>query len=253
MEELKDKVAIITGAASGIGRASALRFAEEGARLMLGDLDGDGGEALAAELRSRGSQAQFRRCDVSRPTDCEALVEEALAHYGRLDAAFNNAGISDGPVPPGTADYPLELWDRMIAVNLSSVFYCMRCQLPAMLGNGGGAIVNTASIAGQIGFAGVPGYVASKHGVVGLTRTVAVEYAGRGIRCNAIAPGLIETPMTRPVFEVPQFRDMAAATVPAARLGRAEEVANLVVWLCSDRASYANGAVFPVDGGFLAK
>jgi NAD(P)-dependent dehydrogenase (short-subunit alcohol dehydrogenase family) len=243
----------ITGAASGIGRAAALRFAAEGARLVLADIGAEAGEALAAELRGAGGAAIFVRTDVSKAADCEALVRAAVDKFGRLDAAFNNAGISDGPLPPGTIDYPLELWDRMIAVNLSSVFYCLRYQVRAMLDNGGGAIVNTASIAGQIAFAGLPGYVASKHGVVGLTRTVAVEYGARGIRCNALAPGIIDTPMTQPVFAVPQFRDMVGATVPAARTGTAEEVANMAVWLCSDRASYANGAVFAVDGGFLAR
>lgn len=253
MNELKDKVAIITGAASGIGRAAALRFAAEGARLVLADVGAEAGEALAAELRGQGKEAVFVRTDVSKAAECEALVRAAVERFGRLDAAFNNAGISDGPMPPGTIDYPLELWDRLIAVNLSSVFYCLRYQVRAMLSNGGGAIVNTASIAGQIAFAGVPGYVASKHGVVGLTKTVAVEYGAQGVRCNAVAPGLIETPMTKPVFEVQQFKDMVTATVPSARVGTAEEIANMVVWLCSDRASYANGAVFAVDGGFLAR
>ena len=253
MNELSNKVAIITGASSGIGRAAALRFAEEGARLVLADIGAEAGAALAAELRAKGSAAIFVRTDVSRAADCEALAQAALEKFGRLDAAFNNAGISDGPLPPGTIDYPLELWDRMIAVNLSGVFYCLRYQVRAMLKTGGGAIVNTASVAGQIAFAGVPGYVASKHGVVGLTRTIAVEYGAQGIRCNALAPGLIETPMTQLVFAVQQFRDMVTATVPAARTGTAQEVANMVVWLCSDRASYANGAVFAVDGGFLAR
>ncbi|MDE0854580.1 MAG: SDR family oxidoreductase [Nevskia sp.] len=253
MNELKDKVAIITGAASGIGRAAALRFAAEGARLVLADVGAEAGEALAAELRGQGKEAVFVRTDVSKAAECEALVRAAVERFGRLDAAFNNAGISDGPMPPGTIDYPLELWDRLIAVNLSSVFYCLRYQVRAMLATGGGAIVNTASIAGQIAFAGVPGYVASKHGVVGLTKTVAVEYGAQGVRCNAVAPGLIETPMTKPVFEVQQFKDMVTATVPSARVGTAEEIANMVVWLCSDRASYANGAVFAVDGGFLAR
>ena len=178
----------------------------------------------------------------------------AVEMFGGLDILFNNAGISDGPMPPGIVDYPLELWDRMIAVNLSGVFYGLRCQVRAMLANpGGGAIVNTASVAGQIGFGGIPGYVAGKHGVIGLTRSVAVEYGAKGIRCNAIAPGFIETPMTAPVFQVPQFRDMTAAQVPAARVGTAEEVANMALWLCSDRSSYANGGVYAVDGGFLAK
>jgi len=192
MNELQNKVALITGAASGIGRAAAIRCAEEGAKLVLADVDTRAGEALAAEL----PQAVFQRCDVSKHEQCTALVTLAQKTYGRLDIAFNNAGISDGPIPPGTLDYPLELWDRIIAVNLSSVFYCLRAQVRAMLETGGGSIVNTASIAGQIAFPGVPGYVAAKHGVVGLTKTVAVEYGARGIRCNAIAPGFIETPMT---------------------------------------------------------
>ncbi len=260
MNELNNKVAIITGASSGIGRAAALRFAEEGARLVLADIGAEAGEALAAELRGKGSEAIFVRTDVSKAEQCEALVQAAVDKFGRLDAAFNNAGISDGPLPPGTIDYPLELWDRLIAVNLSSVFYCLRYQVRAMLANGGGAIVNTASIAGQIAFAGVPGYVASKHGVVGLTKTIAVEYGAQGVRCNAVAPGIIETPMTRPVFEVQQFRDMVARHSAGRASGlrwqacaHGEEIANMVVWLCSERASYANGAVFAVDGGFLAR
>jgi NAD(P)-dependent dehydrogenase (short-subunit alcohol dehydrogenase family) len=253
MNELKDKVAIITGAASGIGRAAALRFAEEGARLVLADLGAEAGEALAAELRGKGSQAIFVRTDVAKAAEAEKLVAAAVEKFGRLDAAFNNAGISDGPLPPGTIDYPLELWDRMIAVNLSGVFYGLRAQIKAMLSTGGGAIVNTASIAGQIGFGGIPGYVASKHGVVGLTKCMAIEYAAKGIRCNAIAPGFIDTPMTKPIFDTEQGRGMAAMAVPQGRTGSAEEIANMAVWLCSDRASYANGAVFAVDGGFLAR
>ncbi|MGH8447152.1 MAG: SDR family NAD(P)-dependent oxidoreductase [Solimonas sp.] len=253
MNELKDKVAIITGAASGIGRASAIRFAEEGARLALADLDTAAGEALVAELQARGSEAFFLRTDVAQAAQCEALVAATVARWGRLDCAFNNAGISDGPIPPGTIDYPLELWDRLIAVNLSSVFYCLRYQVKAMLKTGGGAIVNTASIAGEIGLAGIPGYVASKHGVVGLTKTIAVEYGAQNIRCNAVAPGFIETPMTKSVFEVQQFRDMAAVTVPSARIGKAEEIANVVTWACSERASYVNGTVIAADGGYLAR
>ena len=253
MNELQNKVAIITGAASGIGRAAALRFAEEGARLALGDVGAEAGEALAAELRGKGSEAIFVRTDVSRPADCEQLVAAAVEKFGRLDAAFNNAGISDGPLPPGIVDYPLELWDRIIAINLSGVFYGMRCQIKAMLNNGGGSIVNTASIAGLIGFGGIPGYVAGKHGVVGLTKSVAIEYGAKGIRCNAVAPGFIDTPMTKPIFDTEQGRGMAAMAVPAARTGTAEEIANMALWLCSDRASYANGGVFAVDGGFTAR
>ncbi len=249
MNELQDKIAIITGAASGIGRAAAIRFAEEGARLVLADIDEKAGAALAAELPA----AVFQRCDVSKHEQCTALVELAEKTYGRLDIAFNNAGISDGPIPPGTLDYPLELWDRIIAINLSSVFYCLRAQVRSMLKTGGGSIVNTASIAGQIAFAGVPGYVAAKHGVVGLTKTVAVEYAAQGIRCNAIAPGFIETAMTQDVLGAEQGRQMMQMAVPAGRAGEAREIADLALWLASPRASYVNGALMAADGGFLAR
>ncbi|TXH05956.1 MAG: SDR family oxidoreductase [Nevskiaceae bacterium] len=253
MNELKNKVAIITGATGGIGRAAASRFAEEGARLVLADLDADLGEALVKDIRELGGDAIFVRTDVAKPHDHEHLVEAALKNYGRLDAAFNNAGISDGPMPPGLVEYPLELWDRIIAINLSGVFYAMRAQIPAMLKNGGGSIVNTGSVASQIAFAGVPGYVAAKHGVLGLTKAAALEYGARGLRCNVIAPGIIETPMTAPVLSNAQFREHTASTIPAGRVGRAEEIADMALWLCSDRGSYANGACFAVDGGYLAR
>jgi NAD(P)-dependent dehydrogenase (short-subunit alcohol dehydrogenase family) len=253
MPELQDKVCIITGAASGIGRAAAMRCAEEGARLVLADLDTNAGEALVSELTAVGTDCVFQHTDVARAEACAALVDIAVTRYGRLDGAFNNAGISDGPVPPGTIDYPLELWDRLIAVNLSSVFYSLRAQARAMLANGGGSIVNTASIAGIAAFAGVPGYVASKHGVVGLTKVAALEYGAQGLRCNAVAPGVIETPMTAPVLADTTGRDMLNAAIPMARPGTPMEIADLVVWLLSDRASYVNGAVYPVDGGYLAR
>ena len=253
MNEMNGKVALITGAATGIGRAAAELFAREGARLILADLNEEQGEGLAAQLRAGGSEALFVKTDVAKAGDCERMVNAAVERFGRLDAAFNNAGISDGPLPPGTIDYPLELWDRIIAVNLSGVFYCMRYEIRAMLASGGGSIVNTSSLAGQVAFAGIPGYVAAKHGVVGLTKTVAVEYASKGIRCNAVGPGFVETPMTRPVFAAQQFQDMVPAAVPAGRVGEAAEVAESALWLCSDRASYVNGAFLAVDGGFLAQ
>jgi NAD(P)-dependent dehydrogenase (short-subunit alcohol dehydrogenase family) len=253
MNELHNKVAIISGATGGIGRAAAARFAEEGAKLVLADLNEDLGDALAKEIRELGGDAIFVRTDVSKPQDHERLVDAALANFGRLDAAFNNAGISDGPLPPGLVDYPLELWDRIIAVNLSGVFYALRAQIPAMLKSGGGSIVNTGSVASQIGFAGVPGYVAAKHGVFGLTKVAALEYGARGIRCNLVAPGIIETPMTQPILSNKQFHEMTTSAIPSGRVGRAEEIADMALWLCSDRASYANGACFAVDGGFLAR
>lgn len=253
MNEMKGKVALITGAATGIGRAAAELFAREGARLVLADLNEEQGEGLADQLRAGGSEAVFVKTDVAKAGDCERMVNAAVERFGRLDAAFNNAGISDGPVPPGTVDYPLELWDRIIAVNLSGVFYCMRYEIRAMLASGGGSIVNTSSLAGQIAFPGIPGYVAAKHGVVGLTKTVAVEYGSKGIRCNAIGPGFIKTPMTQPVFAAQQFQDMVLAAVPAGRVAEPAEVAESALWLCSDRASYVNGAFLAVDGGFLSQ
>ncbi len=253
MRETKGRVAIVTGAASGIGRATARAFAEAGMSLALSDVAVEAGQALAAELRASSARAEFFRADVSNPDDCKRLVQSTVEKFGALHAAFNNAGITDGPVPPGTADYPLDLWQRIIAVNLSGVFYCLRYQIPEMLKSGGGAIVNTSSIAGQIAFPGVPGYVASKHGVVGLTKVVAAEYGARGIRCNAVGPGFIETPMTNDVFGNAQVRNMLLAGVPSARIGTAEEIARAVLWLCSDAASYVNGAYIPVDGGYLAR
>lgn len=253
MPELQEQIAIITGAASGIGRAAAERFGAEGARLLLADRDTEAGEALAETLRADGVEAVFQATDVGRAGDCAAMVTRAVEHYGRLDVAFNNAGISDGPQPPGFLDYPAELWERMLAVNLSGVFHCLQQELRAMLESGGGAIVNTASIAGQIAFAGVPGYVASKHGVVGLTRAVATEFGARGIRCNAIAPGFVETPMTEAVFGDPRGQEMVEATVPMQRTGTATEIAEMALWLCSARASYVHGALHAVDGGFLAR
>ena len=253
MDEMKGKVALITGAATGIGRASAELFAREGARLLLADYDAERGEQLAAQLRAAGGEALFVKTDVAKASDCERMVQAALDRYGRLDAAFNNAGISDGPHPPGTIDYPLELWDRIIAVNLSGVFYCLRYEVRAMLASGGGAIVNTSSLAGQIAFPGIPGYVAAKHGVVGLTKTVAVEYGAKGIRCNAVGPGFITTPMTAQVFAAQQFQDHVPAAVPAGRVADATEVAEAALWLCSARASYVNGAFLAVDGGFLSQ
>ena len=254
MNELNAKVALITGAATGIGRATDELFAREGASLVLADLNAELGEALAGELRARGAAAHFVATNVAKAADCERMVAVALEKFGRLDAAFNNAGISDGPVPPATIDYPLELWDRLIAVNLSGVFYGMRYQLRAMLESGnGGTIVNTASIAGHIGFAGTPGYVASKHGVIGLTKVVAIEYGAKGIRCNAVAPGFIETPMTHDVFGAEPFKQVVNAAVPMRRVAEANEVAESVLWLSSARSSYVNGSCLTVDGGYLAQ
>ncbi|MBX3633126.1 MAG: short-chain dehydrogenase [Acidovorax sp. SCN 68-22] len=248
---LKDKVALVTGGASGIGRAVALAWAREGARVVVSDVDRDGGEETAEAVRAAGSEALFAAADVGKPEDCEALVQRAVQKFGRLDIACNNAGIGGAQAP--TADYPLDAWAQVIAINLSGVFYGMKYQLPAMLKNGGGAIVNMASILGAVGFAGSPAYSAAKHGVLGLTQATALEYSAQGVRVNAVGPGFIHTPMISALEENRAVNDMLVAAHPIGRLGRAEEVAELVLWLSSSKASFVTGAYYPVDGGYLAR
>lgn len=248
---LKDKVALITGGSSGIGRAVALAWAREGARVVVSDTNRDGGEQTVAQVRGLGGEALFVAADVSRPQDCEALVQRAVEKFGRLDIACNNAGIG-GPQAP-TADYPLDGWAQVMGINLSGVFYGMKYQLPAMLKNGGGAIVNMASILGAVGFAGAPAYTAAKHGVVGLTQAAALEYSAQGVRINAVGPGFIHTPMISALEDNQAVNGMLVAAHPMGRLGRAEEVAELVLWLVSDKASFVTGSYYPVDGGYLAR
>ena len=211
---------------------------------------GGGGETVE-QVRAAGGEAIFIAADVGKPEDCEALVRGAVEKFGRLDIACNNAGIG-GPQAP-TADYPLDGWAQVIGINLSGVFYGMKYQLPAMLKNGGGAIVNMASILGAVGFAGAPAYTAAKHGVVGLTQAAALEYSAQGVRINAVGPGFIHTPMISALEDNQAVNDMLVAAHPIGRLGRAEEVAELVLWLSSDKASFVTGAYYPVDGGYLAR
>lgn len=248
---LKNKVVLVTGAASGIGRAIALVAAREGASLVLSDLDAHAGNETARQVRSVGAEALFAESDAGKPEDAQALVDQAMAHYGRLDVACNNAGI--GGASGLLADYPLDAWAQVINVNLSGVFYGMRAQIPAMLLNGGGAIVNTASILGMVGMASAPAYTAAKHGVVGLTQAAAIGYGGQGMRINAIGPGFIHTPMVHALEEDPDVKATLIAAHPIGRLGLPEEVAELVVWLASTRASFVTGAYYPVDGGYLAR
>lgn len=243
------KVVLMTGAATGIGRATALAFAEQGARLILGDVS-DGARETAELAREKGAQAMFLPTDVSDAASVQRLVNTAVQTYGKIDAAFNNAGV----LPPTAkfADVEEEDFDRIMRVDLKGVFLCVKYQIAAMLRSGGGAIVNTASVAGVVADPGMAPYAASKHGVVGLTRSAALDYATQNIRVNAIAPGLIRTPMTDRWLADPQISAALMNNSPMARAAEPEEMAGIVLFLCSPMASFVNGAVWLADGGQTA-
>lgn len=250
--DLEGKVAVVTGGASGIGRAAAFAFAREGVAVAVADVSEDLGEETARAVRERGGRAIFIRTDVSRTEQVEALIDETVRHYGRLDCACNNAGIEGAMAP--TAECTEGNWDRVIAVNLKGVWLCMKYEIPEMQKRGGGAIVNMASVAGLVGFGGLPAYCASKGGIVQLTKTAALEYADKGIRVNAVCPGGIRTPMLdRIEARGPEMREQLVAMHPMGRLGTPEEIAEAVVWLCSDAASFVTGHQMVVDGGFVAR
>jgi len=250
---LDGKSALIIGGGGGIDRATALAFAREGARVAVADITEEAARETVALVNTAGGQAISLSGDVSRDADVRSMVEAVVSTYGRLDCAFNNAGIAGWQVDASgkkTAEWSEEAFDRMIAVNLKGVWLCMRRELPQMQAQGGGAIVNTASIAGLAGLPTSSAYVAAKHGVVGLTKTAALEYAEANIRVNAVCPGYIRTRMTEPGM---QLRGEAIlAQTPFKRLGNPEEIAEMVLWLCSERASYVSGAAYNVDGGWMA-
>ena len=247
---VEGKVALVTGGASGIGRATALTFAREGAKLVIADMNEDGGHQTVHMITENGGEATFVKTDVSKAVEVQALISQAVATYGRLDCAHNNAGISGG-LRALTAAYPEDTWHQVIAVNLTGVWLCIKYEIPQMLHQGGGTIVNTASGAGLIGSRGISAYVASKHGVVGLTKTAALEYAPQGIRVNCVCPGVIQTPMTESALRDPALQAQITAR-PMGRVGTPEEVAEAVVWLCSDAASFVTGHAMSIDGGLVA-
>lgn len=250
---LEGKSALVTGGGRGIGRATAVLFAREGARVLVSDLSAEGVRETVALINAAGGQALSHAGDVTDAATVDAMVAAAVQAFGRLDCAFNNAGIAGyqvGAAGKRTADWSEEGFDRMIAVNLKSVWLSLRAELRQMVAQGGGAIVSTASIAGLVGLPTSSGYVAAKHGVIGLTKTAAIEYAQANVRVNAVCPGYIETEMTRDTMT--RRGDQILAMVPQKRMGTPEEIAEMVCWLCSDRASFVTGAAYNVDGGYIA-
>ena len=247
------KVALVTGAGSGIGQATALTFAREGAKVVVADVNAQGGEETASKIKESGGESIFVHADVSSATDVEAMVSDTVEAFGRLDFAHNNAGISSQGRGGPSHEHPEDLWDRVIDINLKGVWLCMKYEIPQMLEQGGGAIVNTASIAGLVGLRNAGAYVASKHGVVGLTKTAALEYAQLGIRVNCVCPGYIETSMTAEILSDTERRTQILAAEPIGRVGTPVEIAEAVVWLCSDAASFVTGHAMTVDGGYVAQ
>lgn len=250
MRVLENKVAIVTGSGSGIGRAIALLYAAEGAKVVVSDIDEKAGNDAVSEIKQTGGEAIFVKADTSNPEDGKRLVDETVKTFGGLHVAVNNAGIG-GPLKQ-TGEYPVDGWDKVIAINLSGVFYGLRYQIPAILKSGGGSIINVASILGKAGTKGSPAYVAAKHGVVGLTKAAALEYADQHIRINAIGPGYIVTPLLTESLDDDALKALVGLH-PIGRLGTTEEVAELALWLNSDKASFVTGAYYNIDGGYLAQ
>jgi NAD(P)-dependent dehydrogenase (short-subunit alcohol dehydrogenase family) len=250
MKTSQAKTAIITGAASGIGEAASLLFASNGVNIVVSDIDETKGNTIVQKIKNQGGEAIFVKTDVSAPEQCRLLVETTVKTFGGVHYCFNNAGIGGESNP--VAEMSIEGWNKMIATNLNSVFYCMKYQIAQMMKQGGGAIVNNSSILGSVGFAHASAYVAAKHGVVGLTRAAAIEYSKLGIRVNAVGPGFINTPLLTKAGMEDEAKKALVTLHPIGRLGESKEVAELVFWLCSDKASFVTGSYYPVDGGYLA-
>jgi len=256
MELSNDLTALVTGAAAGIGRATALTFAAQGANVVVSDVNAEGGKETVALIEQAGGTALFVHADVSNPTDVDALIAKTVASFGKLDCAVNNAGI-EGKIS-AFAEQPENNFDTIIAVNLKGTFLCLQAEIEAMQKTGGGAIVNLASIAGLIGFPGLSPYVASKHGVIGLTKNAALEYATSDIRVNAVCPGGVDTRMLDSLADqstggTQTSTEMMAPLHPMGRIGTPQEIANLIVWLCSPLAAFVTGTAIPIDGGYVAQ
>jgi NAD(P)-dependent dehydrogenase (short-subunit alcohol dehydrogenase family) len=250
MKSLESKVAIITGAASGIGEATARLFASEGAKVVVSDISEEKGTKVVDEIKKSGGEAFFVKSDASKAADHERLVKETVKKYGKLDIAVNNAGIGGASAPTG--EYPVDSWQKVIDINLTGVFYGMKYQLPEMVKAGSGSVINIASILGQVGFENSAAYVASKHGVVGLTKASALEYAKKQVRVNSVGPGFIYTGLVNEETMGKEALKALEQKHAVGRLGNAQEVAELILFLASDKASFITGAYYPVDGGYLA-
>lgn len=248
-DTLKNKVAIVTGGASGIGKAVCELFVKHGAKVAIADMQEEAGKELATKLNAQHEAAIFVKTDVSDSESCRKMVEITVDHFGHLDIGINNAGVSDGETATGDKD--INQWNKIIDINLNGVFYCMRYQIPEILKQRGGAIVNMGSILSQVGFATASAYVAAKHGVLGLTRNAALEYASEGIQINAIGPAFINTPLLKDMDD--DTINMLKQAHPIGRLGEPEEVAEMVLWLSSSKASFCHGGYYPVDGGYLSR
>lgn len=249
-KQFQGKVAIVTGGSFGIGRTTAIAFAKRGAKVVISDWVEDS-ETLNL-INSFNGEATFVKCDVSKPEDVKAMIDKTISLYGRLDYAFNNAGIEGATA--STQDCSESNWEKTIGINLKGVWLCMKYEIPHMMKQGKGAIVNNASVAGLVGFPGLPAYVAAKHGVLGLTKNAALENAKSGVRVNAVCPGVIKTPMVdRLTGQNKEVEKQFESMEPIGRMGQPEEVAEAVIWLCSDSASFVTGIAMAVDGGWVAQ